>query len=252
MLTPTLQSALHSVFEWLGIALGFRLYMRSGGTTLRSLGGSRDYVLAMGCILGAALGNKLVHWIQRADQWALLGDAPWLIFQGQSIVGGLLGGLLGVELAKYRVGQTSSTGDRFVTPILLGLVVGRIGCFIAGLSDDTYGIETRLAWGVDFGDGLKRHPTQLYDIAYATLFWLFWRHYRAGLAAESGLGFKLLLSSYLLFRLLVDALKPVPFAYVGGLSGIQLTCCVALVFYLPLLARQLRNLTTTPSPRAQP
>ena len=52
-----------------------------------------------------------------------------------------------------------------VWPIAVGLAIGRVGCFLAGLHDDTYGLPTALPWGVDFGDGTPRHPTQLYEIA---------------------------------------------------------------------------------------
>jgi prolipoprotein diacylglyceryltransferase len=44
--------------------------------------------------------------------------------------------------------------------------VGRIGCFLTGLADNTYGTPTGLPWGVDFGDRIHRHPTQLYEIAF--------------------------------------------------------------------------------------
>jgi len=63
-------------------------------------------------------------------------------------------------------------------------------------------------------------------------------------ARESGLQFKLLLAGYLTWRLLIDGLKPVPYAFPGGLSGIQLVCAVALVLYLPLVARQFSRLRT--------
>ena len=148
--------------------------------------------------------------------------------------GGLLGGLLGVEIAKALTRQTRSTGDAMVWPIASGLVVGRIGCFLAGLHDDTYGLATTLPWGVDFGDGVRRHPTQLYDIAVVL-----------ALAAAvnrrfervPGLAFKLFLAGYLAWRALIDGFKPVPHAYAGGLSGIQWVCLAALGVYLPVVAR---------------
>jgi hypothetical protein len=59
---------------------------------------------------------------------------------------------------------------------------------------------------------------------------------------ESGLQFKLLLASYLVWRLLVDGLKPIPFEFVGGMSGIQLVCLLALFIYLPLVVRQWQSL----------
>jgi phosphatidylglycerol---prolipoprotein diacylglyceryl transferase len=240
--SPAWLPLLHGFFEWLGIAVGFRLFLRGSGTTLGRLAGTKDFGVSIGCIFGAALGNKAVHWLQRADQWGLLEHAPWLLFQGQSIVGGLLGGLLGVELAKSLTGVTVSTGDRFVSPILVGLAVGRIGCFLAGLQDDTYGIATTLPWGIDFGDGIQRHPTQLYDMAFALIGLWLWNLARPSLAQRAGLGFKLMLSAYLFHRLLIDALKPVPYAWLFGLSGIQLTCAAALAAYLPITFAHLRAL----------
>lgn len=241
-MTPIAAGVVHTALEWIAIFAGARLYLRGSRTTLRELGTTRNYAVILGCIVGAAIGNKAAHWIHHVDNWHLLVDSPWLILQGQSIVGGLLGGLIGVEIGKKYAGVTESTGDRFVVPILVGLVIGRIGCFIAGLSDDTYGNPTSVPWAVDFGDGIRRHPTQLYDIAFALIALALLHVFRPRLARESGLQFKLLLAGYLVWRLFIDALKPVPYAYAGSLSGIQLICLVALVFYLPITLRQFARL----------
>ena len=241
-MTPLAAGAVHTAFEWFAIFVGARLYLRTSKTSLRELGATRNYAVVLGCIVGAAIGNKAAHWIHHVDNWHLLKASPWLILQGQSIVGGLLGGLVGVELGKKFAGVTESTGDRFVTPILVGLMIGRIGCFLAGLADDTYGNPTFQPWAWDFGDGIPRHPAQLYDILFAAAVWMLLRHFRPVLARESGLQFKLMLAGYLLWRLFIDALKPVPYAYPGNLSGIQLICLVALVVYLPMTLRQLARL----------
>lgn len=50
------------------------------------------------------------------------------------------------------------------------MAVGRLGCFFAGLPDYTYGVPTDLPWGVNFGDGVPRHPVQLYESAAMLLF----------------------------------------------------------------------------------
>jgi len=97
---------------------------------------------------------------------------------------------------------------------------------------------------VDFGDGVPRHPTQLYDIGFAIVALGLLRHFRPRLARESGLQFKLMLAGYLLWRLFIDALKPVPYAFPGNLGGIQWICLVALVIYLPMTLRQLARLRT--------
>jgi phosphatidylglycerol---prolipoprotein diacylglyceryl transferase len=240
--TAALAAVIHGAFEWAGIFVGARLYLRTSRTSLAELGKTRNFAVIFGCILGAAIGNKAVHWLHRADQWDLLREHPWLLLQGQSIVGGLLGGLIGVEIAKRCVGLRESTGDRFVTPILIGLIIGRVGCLIAGLHDDTYGVATNLPWGVDLGDGIARHPTAIYDMLFAAGMLLALRIWGARLEREPGLKFKLMLAAYLAWRLAIDSLKPVPHEFVGGLSGIQLVAAAALLVYLPLVARQLARL----------
>lgn len=229
----------HTAFAWAGMALGAALWRR----TLRGQqrGGALapgNFGVLVGLLIGAALGNKLVFLIERPDVARTLWESRSLAWPGQSIVGGLLGGLIGVEIAKKLTGQTRSTGDAMVWPIAVGLGLGRVGCFLAGLHDDTYGLPTALPWGVDFGDGQPRHPTQLYEIAVVLP--LGWALGRARFATP-GLAFKLFLASYLLWRFGVEFLKPVPVAYPLRLSGIQWTCLVALAVYLPLTLRAARR-----------
>jgi phosphatidylglycerol:prolipoprotein diacylglycerol transferase len=71
-----------------------------------------------------------------------------------------------VELTKRYIGLGTSTGDLYAIPLALGIAIGRIGCFLTGLSDNTYGTPTNLPWAINFGDGIPRHPTQLYEILF--------------------------------------------------------------------------------------
>lgn len=245
---PTTAHAVHSIFEALGLATGSQLFVRAQRrqTADNALHGPRFLVLC-GCLLGAALGNKLVFW---AEMPHLLGHADgWrLLLAGQSMVGGLLGGLLGTEIAKKLAGIRTSTGDTYVMPILLGLAIGRIGCFLAGLHDGTYGIPSAQPWAIDFGDGIPRHPTQLYEIAFVGVLAMLLHLSAPFLAPEAGLRFKLMLSAYLAWRLGIDALKPIPFPWPGGLSGIQWICALALAVYLPPTFRQWRRLHVAQEP----
>lgn len=229
----------HTAFAWAGMALGAAMWRRTLKGQQR--GGALapgNFGVLVGLLIGAALGNKLVFLIERPDIARALWESRSLAWPGQSIVGGLLGGLIGVEIAKKLTGQTRSTGDAMVWPIAVGLGLGRVGCFLAGLHDDTYGLPTALPWGVDFGDGTPRHPTQLYEIAVVLP--LGWALSRARFATQ-GLAFKLFLTGYLLWRFGAEFLKPVPVAYPLGLSGIQWTCLVALAVYLPLTLRAARR-----------
>lgn len=238
MSTAEQAARVHGLFEFAAMALGAALYRRArraGGLPAMSARGS--FVLMAGLLLGAALGNKAVFLVERPDLWMAFWHDGAPLRLGQSLVGGLLGGLIGIELAKWASHQPASTGDLMVLPLAAGIALGRLGCFLAGLHDDTYGLPSSLPWAVELGDGLPRHPTALYEIGFVALLaaGLAWQ--RRSLAAVPGLAFKLFLAAYLGWRLLIDGLKPVRVPYALGLSGIQWICLLALLVYLPLVAR---------------
>jgi phosphatidylglycerol---prolipoprotein diacylglyceryl transferase len=159
---------------------------------------------------------------------------PQLLLGGKTIVGGLVGGLIAVESVKRLRGIRVATGDLLALPLVLGIAVGRIGCFLSGFEDESYGVATRLPWGVDFGDGIARHPTQLYEvIVLAALGAVLMA--RARMPAPTGDRFKLFMVVYLGFRLLVEFIKPV--VRLGGLSAIQWVCLAIVAYYAPHLPR---------------
>ena len=219
--------AAHWILEALAYVVGFRAFLflrkRKGDAIPES---TRITVIAAGA-LGAALGAKLLHaLVDPASTWAGFSD-PRTFLAGKTVVGGILGGLLGVELVKKAVGETRSTGDLFVLPLCLGMAIGRAGCFLGGLADHTHGIATSLPWGVDFGDGVPRHPVQLYEIAVlgAIALWAFRR-----VPAREGDLFKGFLLAYLGWRFAIDFLKPEPRLYLG-MSAIQVAALLAIAIY---------------------
>lgn len=229
---------IHFAFEWLAVFVGAWVYRKGK----KSSDAKAPIGVLIGCIAGAAIGNKALFLLevpQTIDRFGWM--AP---FMGQTIVGGLLGGLIGIEIAKKLLGIKSSTGDRFVIPLVVAMLIGRTGCFLAGLHDGTYGVATTLPWGVDFGDGVSRHPTQIYDqLFFLVMALILWR-FKPMLSRVSGLRFKILLASYLAWRLFIDSYKPIPYDY-WGLSGIQLACIIALIVYLPFVWRGVRQLKIT-------
>jgi prolipoprotein diacylglyceryltransferase len=237
----------HQPLEILGGFLGVRLYLalrRRGGDALPA---ERRLVVLAAAVAGAAVGSKLLAWLHNPAP-VLAHPSLALLLSGKTIVGGLLGGLAAVELVKWRIGERTATGDLYVFPLIVGIAVGRVGCFLTGLADDTYGTATSLPWGVDFGDGVSRHPTQLYEIAFlaalaAALAWRARRPYPRGDL------FKAFMAAYLGWRLLVDFLKPAH-ATVLGLTAIQLACVAGLAWYAPHLPRLLglRRPGALPSP----
>ncbi|AEP10979.1 prolipoprotein diacylglyceryl transferase [Chloracidobacterium thermophilum] len=236
---PGVTIPIHLVCEILAYTVGFRLYLRArrrqpGGMTVE-----QAVWTLVGCLAGAALGSKLVAWLEVFPLYWQHRANPLIWLQGKSIVGGLLGGWLGVEVAKRFAGVSQATGDAYVFPLIVGIAIGRIGCFLTGLSDGTCGIATSLPWGVDFGDGLRRHPTQLYEILYLTgLGWLLWTWKLPG--APDGARFRQFLIGYFAFRFAIEFIKPHPFPYLIGLTAIQFVALLGLVAAAISLWRQWR------------
>lgn len=227
----------HWVFESLAYVAGYRVYARQRARSGDHLTDDRRTWVITAAIVGAALGSKLLYWAADPALTLRNWNNPFYLMGGKTIVGGLIGGLIAVEWIKRRLGVERRTGDLFAAPLAVGIAVGRIGCFLSGLDDDTYGGETSLPWAVNFGDGIMRHPVQLYEIAWLALLALWLLRAARGPHREGDL-FKTFMVGYLGFRLIVDFLKPgIPLA---GLTVIQWACLLVLMYYardLPYLLR---------------
>jgi prolipoprotein diacylglyceryltransferase len=176
-------------------------------------------------VLGAAIGSKVLAWFEDPSLWH---TAASLWPGGKTIVGGLLGGTLAVEMEKRRLGIRTRTGDLFAIPITIGIAIGRIGCFLGGIDDHTAGTPSSLPWAVDFGDGIPRHPTQLYEIVFLMILSAVLRHFRSLRTANGDL-YRIFLFAYLVWRFAIDFLKPEP-AF-AGLSSIQWVCLLGAIWY---------------------
>jgi prolipoprotein diacylglyceryltransferase len=172
--------------------------------------------------------------LERPNELLLTNNLVDYIYNNKTVVGGFLGGLFGVELSKRIIGEKKSSGDLFVFPMILALIIGRIGCFSMGVYEETYGLQTNLPWGMNLGDGLRRHPIMLYEILFLILLWIVLCQLRKRKNLEGGALFKLFMISYLLFRFMIDFIKPY-YPIVLGLNTIQLTCIAGLLHYAPFI-----------------
>jgi len=111
---------------------------------------------------------------------------------------------------------------------------GGVGCCRTGLADKPYGIATPWPGGVDFGDGIARHPTQLYEIGALVFLGVLTGTCGKRLTTD-GDRFKLFMVAYLAFRLLLDFFKPGLPVY--GLTTIQWACVIGLGYYTPQIPR---------------
>jgi phosphatidylglycerol:prolipoprotein diacylglycerol transferase len=237
----------HFVFEIIAYTAGFQLYLflrrrRSSRDAAGTVPVEQTAWILVGCVFGALAGAKLLAWAESPiEYWNARGNlAAWV--GGKTIVGGLLGGWVGVEIAKKRLGIKHSTGDTFVFPLILGIAIGRVGCFLTGLADHTHGVHTTLPWAVDFGDG-PRHPTQLYEIAFLMLLGIA-LILRARKSHFDGELFRLFMLGYLTFRFAIEFLKP-RYAPWIGLSAIQLAAMIGAVACVTSLIRRTGETQTT-------
>jgi phosphatidylglycerol:prolipoprotein diacylglycerol transferase len=161
-------AVVHAIFDVIAWACaGLSIYWvmrRAGARFTASPAGDWHYVavLMFGAGAGAVAFGTLNLWLSQQSGVA------------RSIEGAIAGGIAAVELYKRSAGISARTGARFALPLAVGVAVGRIGCYLAGLDDFTYGTPTALPWGHDFGDGIARHPVQLYESAAMAAFAVFY------------------------------------------------------------------------------
>lgn len=131
----------------------------------RKLGFSKDdasdliFYLLLGVVLGSRLFYILFYNLSYYISNPLEMFALW--HGGMSFHGGLVGSFIAVYLySKKKKVHYYDILDIIVIPTAIALGLGRIGNFING---ELYGRVTSLPWGMNFGDGLSRHPSQLYE-----------------------------------------------------------------------------------------
>ena len=226
---------IHLVLEYLAFFIAFRYYIYLRKRRADTISSNNRLSIIIGAIFGALLFSRLFAFLENpitnyAQGW-------FFILNNKTIMGGLFGGLLGVEFAKKIIGEKKSSGDLFTLPIIVGIIIGRIGCFLSGIKEFTYGKETTSIFGMDLGDGTQRYPIALYEIAFLVFLFLVIKRLQQE-NFKSGSLFKLYMLSYFGFRFLIEILKPntfLPF----GLSSIQYLCLICFLYY----AKTIQNAT---------
>ena len=235
------QFNLHFIMETLSFIIGFRVYvyLKKGKTEI--LTDLERLATLVGAMLGALIGSRVVGFLELpldSIEWTLKN-----LYLNKSIAGGFFGGMLGVECVKLILRIKKSTGDVYVYPILVALIIGRIGCWLTGIADGTYGIETQFFMGMDLGDGLKRHPTSLYEIIFSIgLMYLFYKI--KNIKLNEGDRFKIFMVLYFLFRFCIEYIKPRHQLFYG-LNSIQWSSIGVFLFYTPFTYYLISKLKST-------
>ena len=227
------------VLEYLAFFIAFRyyVYLRKGSDD--SISSMNRLSIILGAVIGALIGSRLVGFLEN-PMVSISKENIIQLLNTKTIMGGLFGGLLGVEIAKKIIGEKQSSGDLFTFPIILGIFIGRVGCFLSGINEFTYGKVTSFFMGMDLGDGLKRHPLALYELVFLIALFIFLKYIQKNKVLETGLLFKYFMILYFSFRFLIEFLKPNKF-FILGLSSIQILCLICLLYYHKTILSLFKN-----------
>jgi phosphatidylglycerol:prolipoprotein diacylglycerol transferase len=220
---------IHLIFEYLAFLTAYRYYVYLRKRTIDPISSSNRLSIILGAAIGAFLGSRIMGFLE--NPLPDISEITLLqLYNLKTIMGGLFGGLLGVEIANRLIMEKTSSGDLFTLPIIVGVFIGRIGCFLSGTNEFTYGSTTSFITGMDLGDGLTRHPIALYELVFlAALFFLLRKLYDQN-KLEKGRLFQVFMLSYFGFRFLIEFIKPNTFLALG-LSSIQWLCIACFVYY---------------------
>jgi phosphatidylglycerol:prolipoprotein diacylglycerol transferase len=223
---------IHTVFDLLAACAALGMTLAVYRWRLKDAGQKID---AAGPLYGAALvAGAAIGGFGAGTLNLYLSGTPGI---GRSIVGALAGAIIAVEIFKRLRGISGSTGLIFVPAFATSVMVGRWGCFLSGLGDDTYGTPTTLPWGHDFGDGVMRHPVQLYEsLAMAAFLAVALVLIGRRNAFFMRNGFYLLVLVYASQRFLWEFLKPYA-AVVGPFNLFHLICAGLVIYSLTMMWR---------------
>jgi phosphatidylglycerol:prolipoprotein diacylglycerol transferase len=181
--------------------------------------------------------------------WARLLE-PGFVFYG-GVVGGVVGGWWFVRRSHER-SRLLAICDVAVPGILVGVVVGRLGCLLGGCC---YGAASELPWAIHFPaahatHGAGVHPVQLYDAVVAViglgLWWRFHQQLDASVGRRrpinDGVAFFALCGGYAIARFLTELVRADgDRGSFGPLSTSQLISIIVLAVVLVVLARRRRR-----------
>jgi len=217
----------HSLFDFLAYSIGtwlsWKIFKPSKALILNETLRYAYYTVAIiGAVLGAILiGSLNIYYSLEVSENLVL---------GKSILGAIVGAVITIEIFKKIMKIKGSTGAYFVPSLTIGIAIGRVGCFLTGLDDYTYGIETNFLLGYDFGDGVIRHPVQLYESFTMSIFFIYvvYIYFKNKNYFEKNIFYQFILL-YSTQRFLWEFLKPYETLYFG--LNIFQFFCLGLILY---------------------
>ncbi len=215
----------YALFMALAFAAGYLCFRLTATKTDRDTAADRALIIVF-ALPGGIVGAKLPVLLWNYRILFRYPDNISLLLSGRTIVGGLIGGYLSVLFVKKKLKLTVRTGNDIAAPAALGMAVGRIGCLMSGCC---YGIEAPRFLGIDFGDGLYRWPTQIYEMIFDLGMFAVFLYLKKTRELRPGILFRYLLNAYFIFRFFIEFIR-VTDAPVWGISLYQILCVACLLF----------------------
>jgi len=187
-----------------------------------------SFIIAIAAFIGSTIGAKLLELIINIDSIDSKNGLLLFLLSGRTVIGGLIGGTVSVWITKRIIGIKAKRGNLFAPAIALGIAIGRIGCFLNGCC---YGKPSNVLWSVDFGDGIHRHPTQLYESIFMLSMFFVLKYAFNNQFVASGFLFKVLMICYFIFRFFIEFIRVEKLAFLG-LSYFQYISFFVLIFLI--------------------
>lgn len=158
---------LYSLFQALAVVTALLLKPPSPLPWPQRLG------LLAAAFFGAGVGAKLPFVLLSREPF--FSGSVWFS-DGKTILAGMAGGYLAVEVAKLLLGTRIKTGDEVAVPLAAGVAVGRWGCFFNGccgaplvppLESAFHATMALVLWRLRRVESLRWQLLKLYLIAYA-------------------------------------------------------------------------------------
>lgn len=111
-------------------------------------------------ILVSTFDYYIVHWVKN-----------WLVLS-KTVAWAIAGWVIASEIFKKIYKIKFNKWVLFVPSLTIWILVGRIWAFMIWLRDNTHWLATNLPWWYDYGDGILRHPTQIYEIIVLLLIFI--------------------------------------------------------------------------------
>lgn len=224
-------SAAYAFMMVMGILIGAFYWYR------RAQGQSDLLLIYLGALVGGFAGAKIAYllaegWLewQQPDRWL-----RWAT--GKSVLGGLLGAYAGVELTKHFTGHKQSTGDAFAVIVPVGILLGRVGCYLNGCC---LGKPTAGVFAAHDIQGIARWPAPFVEgVFQAVMLITVLLLQRRGLLRDRL--FFLYLAAYGLFRFVHEFMRDTP-RIVAGLSGYQLIALGMAVLGGVMMCRRTKSM----------